>query len=360
MKKVRIGMIGTSWWADFFYLGNLKTHEHAELTAICGRNRTRAEELAGKYGVGRVYTDYRKMLNSGELDAAIVATPEDLHYPMVMTALDAGLHIICEKPMAFTATEAREMLEKAEAVGVKHMVSFTNRWVPGYRHIKHLLETGYIGKPYQALFQWMVDWNLPRTRYLWYFDSQHAHGAASQMGAHIIDLARWYLGEIVRVQANLRSFIPVIAEDGRTVTGENDTATLVLDFANRAQGIIHLSNISPAAHRLFETSQITTLIGEEGSLRADVDPWTKVENIYGARNDQDSVETLPVPDQYYEDVDRDNFWEVFQKRSLGPRAFVDAIINDTPIVPDFFDGYQTQRVIEAALESARSGSAVTL
>ena len=353
-------MIGTSWWADFFYLGNRQTHEGAELAAVCGRNRTRAQELADKYGVGRVYTDYRKMLNSGELDVAIVATPENLHYPMVMTALDAGLHVACEKPMAFTAAEAREMLEKAEAVGVKHMVSFTKRWIPGYRHIKHLLESGYLGQPRQALFQWIVDWNLPRTRYLWYFDRSHAHGVVSQMGAHIIDLARWFWGEIVRVQANFRSFVPVLTRDGRLATGENDTAALVLDFANGAQGIIHLSNISRSAPRLFEASQLTTLIGENGSLRAEVDPWTEKEDIYGARNDQDSVELQTVPDHYYGEVDRSNFWEIFRKQSLGPRAFVDAIIEDTAGVPTFFDGYQTQRVIEAALESATTGSAVTL
>lgn len=86
-EQVRIGLIGTSYWADGFYLPSLKSHAGAITTAICGRNRARAEELAAKHDVTRVYTDYREMIESGELDAIIVVTPEDLHHPMTMTAL---------------------------------------------------------------------------------------------------------------------------------------------------------------------------------------------------------------------------------------------------------------------------------
>ena len=360
MNKVRIGMIGTSWWANHYYLNNIKTHPEAELTAVCGRSQTKAQELADHHGIPNVYTDYHAMLTPGKLDAVIVATPEDLHYPMVMRALEIGLHVICEKPMALKADEARQMWEKAEQAGLKHMISFTNRWVPGYRHLKDLLGSGYLGQIYQGLFQWIVDWNLPRERYLWYFDEQHAHGVASQMGSHILDLARWYLGEIVRVQANLSSTIPVLDGEGQFVSGENDSASLMLDFANGAQGVMHLSNISRAAPRLFEAGQLTTLIGEKGAIKAEVDPWTQKENIYATREDQDSVEILAVPDGFYGDVNRDHFWEIFQKQSIGPRAFIDAIIKDETVGPNFFDGYQVQRVIEAALESAKSGKAVNL
>ena len=360
MNKIRVGMIGTSWWANHFYLNNLKTHQDADLTALCGRNQIKAQELANKHRITHVYTDYKEMLNSGELDVVIVATPENLHYPMVMDALDKGLHIICEKPMSFSADEARQMLEKAEQVGVKHMISFTNRWVPGYRHIKSLLESDYLGKPYQALFQWIVDWNLPRERYLWYFDSQKAHGVASQMGSHIIDLARWYFGDIVQVQANLRSFIPVLDRDNQPIKGENDTVSLTLDFANGAQGVMHLSNISRAAPKLFEANQVTTLIGESGAIKAEVDPWTQIENIYGAQNDQDAIEPLPVPDHLYGDVNRAEMWQIFKKQSIGPRAFIDAVINNSTVEPNFFDGYQVQCVIEAILESFKTARAVTV
>jgi predicted dehydrogenase len=96
--------------------------------AICGRNRERAEEMAHKYAIPTVFTDYHELIDKGHVQALVVATPDDLHYPITMAALDAGLHVLCEKPMALTVKQAREMTEKAEKVGVKHMVLFTNRW----------------------------------------------------------------------------------------------------------------------------------------------------------------------------------------------------------------------------------------
>ena len=121
-EKVRVGVIGTSGYADIAHLPRVKSHPGAELAAICGRNRARAEEMAGKYGIPLVFTDYRNMIEKGALDALIVSTPDDLHYPMTMDALDAGLHVLCEKPLALNRTEAKQMYEKAEGAGVKHMV----------------------------------------------------------------------------------------------------------------------------------------------------------------------------------------------------------------------------------------------
>ncbi|MFN8388055.1 MAG: Gfo/Idh/MocA family oxidoreductase [Anaerolineales bacterium] len=111
---VRIGIIGTSYWVDGFHLPILENYSNVLVTSLCGRNQTRTEELARKFGVGKSFTDYRRMLDE-DLDAIIICTPEDQHYAMTIAALDKGLHILCEKPMAFTADEALEMYRKAEA-----------------------------------------------------------------------------------------------------------------------------------------------------------------------------------------------------------------------------------------------------
>lgn len=127
--KVRVGVIGTGGWAEDFHLPVLASHDDAVLAAICGRDGDRAHELADKYGVAQVLTDYRDMISDAGLDAVVVATPEDLHYPMVMAAVQAGLHVLCEKPIAFSAAQSRGMLSAAERAGIKHMVQFTNRGV---------------------------------------------------------------------------------------------------------------------------------------------------------------------------------------------------------------------------------------
>jgi len=106
---VRVGVVGTSWWADLMHLPGLSRHPRAELLALCGRSRDRAEALAEKYGVPQVFTDYRDLITHGNLQALVIATPDDLHYPIAMAALDAGLHVLCEKPLALTAGEARAL-----------------------------------------------------------------------------------------------------------------------------------------------------------------------------------------------------------------------------------------------------------
>src|SRR5437763_16585958 len=121
--NVRIGIVGTSGYMDMMYGPALQTHPRAELAAICGRNRSRAEEMAAKYSVPHVFTDYREMIAHGDLNALIVATPDDLHYEITMQALSAGLHVLCEKPLALRAAQAWEMYRKAEAARVRHMVN---------------------------------------------------------------------------------------------------------------------------------------------------------------------------------------------------------------------------------------------
>ena len=90
-QHVRVGVVSTSWWADMMHLPALKSHPQAELIAICGRNQERATEMAQKYGIPQVFADYNELIRKGGLDALVVATPDDLHYPVTIAALEAGL-----------------------------------------------------------------------------------------------------------------------------------------------------------------------------------------------------------------------------------------------------------------------------
>ncbi len=132
-ENIRVGVVGTSWWADMMHWPVLKSHPRATISAICGRNQTRAEEMAGKYGVHTMFADYQEMIGHGALDAVVIAVPDDLHFPIAMAALDVGQHVLCEKPLAINLEQARQMLAKAEAMQVKHMTFFTRRWAPYFR-----------------------------------------------------------------------------------------------------------------------------------------------------------------------------------------------------------------------------------
>ncbi|MGC5171262.1 Gfo/Idh/MocA family protein [Microbacterium sp. DT81.1] len=360
--KVRVGMIGTSYWADDFHLPALASHPGAELTAICGRDPERASSLAHKHRVSQVFTDYEEMIDRAGLDAIVVATPEDLHHPMVMSALHAGLHVLCEKPLALSAVQSQDMLIAAERAGVKHMVQFTNRGLPHYRYLKRLIADGYIGDPYHAYFTWPTGWNPAQdiNPYHWGFDARRSKGAVAELGAHLIDVARWLFGDVVRVTGSMRMFVHPDVPDGAPMAEANDSAFVLLDFASGAHAVIHvgLRNIAGPGLR---TGQTAVISGSAGTIDTRADPWTApapaVSEIIGLRRGVDMAEALPVPEEYYGDTDPADAFAVFRQQSVGPRLFIDAIIHNLPIAPDFNDGHQVQRIIDAAVTSHETGTA---
>jgi predicted dehydrogenase len=145
--------------------------------------------MAQKYAIPQVYADYRAMIEHGNLHAVVVSAPDDLHYPIVMTALDAGLHVLCEKPLALNADQAKAMYDKAQAMGVKHMIFFTWRWMPHVQYLRHLIDTEFVGRCFQCHFRFLGGWGRDG-EYGWRFDRQRANGVLGDLGSHMIDFAR--------------------------------------------------------------------------------------------------------------------------------------------------------------------------
>src|ERR1700735_1455526 len=113
MKKVRIGVIGAGWWATFAHIPAVKSHPGAELIAVQSRDKTKAEKIARDFGAKYPCTDIQELLALKELDAVIVASTPNVHFAQARAALERGLHVLIEKPMTFTADEARELVETA-------------------------------------------------------------------------------------------------------------------------------------------------------------------------------------------------------------------------------------------------------
>lgn len=361
---VRVGVIGTSWWADLFHLPSLKSHSGAELAAICGRNRARADELAQKYAIPLVFSDYREMIGRGGLQALVIATPDDQHYQMALDALDAGLHVICEKPLALDATQAREMCERAEARGVKHMTFFTWRWMPHFQLLRDLVAGGFIGRCYDCQLRFLGGY-ARGGQYAWRFDPHRANGIVGDLGSHLLDLARWIVGDISRVSAHLSSNVERPGADGQPAESANDTAALLVEFANGAHGTIQTSATAHVGDRGVE--QAVVLHGSAGSLEVQVHfggPQAGA-HISGVRNGEEAWQSLAVPETLWGNVDRSlpfdaQIDDLFCKQSVGGRQFIDAIRRGDPISPSFFDGLKAQQAIDAAIESHLTGRWVAL
>jgi predicted dehydrogenase len=356
-EKVRVGMVGTSWYADAMHLPSLASHPQAEVVALCGRARPRAEELAAKYGIPSVYADYREMMDVRMLDAVVIAAPDDVHYPMVMAALDAGLHVVCEKPLAMDQEQARAMAERADAAGVKHMTFFTLRWLQHTQALYELVQAGYIGACRHCQISY-VHGNARAGAYRWRFDGARANGILGDLGSHLIDLGRWLNGDIARVAAHLQTFVPRSMDDGTPVVPANDAALLTLEYANGAQGIIHTSGVAFLADRGLE--QHIVLYGADGTLEADFQfgnfggAAAKMA-LRGAQPGKPAFEAIEIPDRIWGATNRRDPMDVFNCMPAGDRYFIDCILHDRPATPSFWDGLAVQQVIDAAKESQRSG-----
>ena len=352
-EHIRIAVIGTSWWTDLMHLPTLKSHPQAQVVALCGRNQRKAESMARKHAIPKVFTDYEQMIKTGGLDAVVIATPDDQHYAMTMAALEAKLHVLCEKPLAQNSYQAEEMLAKAEAAGVKHMVFFTYRWAPQSRYLNQLLDEGYLGTCYHCHFR-RSDGFGRSPHYNWIFDPERANGVLGYYGADMIDFARWFVGDIVRVSASLGNHVQRFDATGQAFASANDVALLTVEFENGAQGIIRVSGVDYLADRGQE--QRITLYGKRGSLQAELKFGGADASavVYGTQAGEAHFEALPIPESLIGPTSV-NPLDIFQKQSVGGRLFIEAILNDSVIHPNFYDGLQVQRVIDAALAAHEKG-----
>ena len=315
---VRVGVVGTSWWTEGMYLPSLTSHPDARVVALCGRGRARAEELAGRFGVPQVFADYGEMIDRGGLDALAVATPDDLHHPMTLRALRAGLHVLCEKPLASNRAQALEMWRAAEAAGVVHLVLFTFRWLPAFRQLEKLVTAGYVGRIHHAEFHYLSGSGRTDT-YGWRFDRQRANGVLGDVGSHLIDLAHALVGPITRVSARLAIDSPRQAPPGGTIDPANDVALLQVDFEGGAVGLLQTSCVAHVGDRGMQ--QRVALYGTTGSLELDV-AYSGAEGgarLRGARAPGGRFEPLDIPDAALGALPHSDPASVFCTQSVGPR-----------------------------------------
>ena len=361
--KVRIGVAGTSWWADSMYLPALATHPLADVRAMAGTRPEHTREFAAKWSIPAAYDTVEAMLDAEPLDALIVATPNRSHYPIAYAALERGLHVLCEKPVGMSSSEVRRLADLAAARGVTTMVPFTYKNMPGMRYLKQLVDEGYIGEPYHLNMRYFAGYGRGG-EYAWRFDLDVAGAAlAGDLGSHLAYLARWYFGEVESVTAEFGMNVPrANRPDGSDYPRGEDSAIILLRFANGATGALHVSSV---AHEPSSFGQLhgVELHGSRGTLHH-VNDWNRLQVVSGARADDDAVHELPIPDRCWGGAPRDDVHEtykhVFRHQETQARAFISAVAAGEKVKADLADGLHIQRIGDAAVISAREGRRVTL
>jgi predicted dehydrogenase len=356
-KPVSVGLVGTSWWADAMYLPALKDHPLGQITALCGRNRENTRRTAGRWNIPHVFTDYGAMIDSGLINAVIVATLNDTHYPITMRALEAGLHVLCEKPLGLTYAEAKGMADLAAQKGVKHMTPFTYRFMPTARYLKELIDGGYIGQPYHLNMRYYTGYGRSGDYNSRFDVGKSGAGAVADIGSHFMYLARWYFGEIVGIYAQFGYMLPrpPLDPEGKPYELGEETAMVLLTFENGAQGSLTVSTLCYEGTSFGQTHHFE-FHGSEGTLYNLVD-WDRVQRVSGTRQGEGPAREMPIPDRVWGGARRDTvhntYRDVFRTQDFMARGFVTAIAEDRAVEPSFHDGARIQYLIEAAVKSNR-------
>ena len=365
MDRVRVGVVGTSWWADAMYLPALAGHPLADVRAVAGGSRpdhTRA--FAAKWCVPSAYDSALAMLDAEPLDAVLVLTSNRSHRDLTLAAIGRGLHVLCEKPLGLTSAEAREMAEAAARAGVTTMTPFTYRFMPAARHVKALLEDGYLGRPFHVAMRYWTGYGRSGA-YAWRFDAGESGsaGVLNDIGSHFVYLARWYFGEVVAVSAVTTRLVPR-AERPDSVPYErlDDSAVLILEFVNGATGTIQVTSLAYEPGDFGQRHE-WDLVGSEGTLHV-LNDWVRTQRVVGVRDGEPELRELPIPDWIWGAARRDNvhdtYRDVFRLEDHMTRAFISAVAAGRPASPDFADGLAVQRILEAAARSAAEGRRVAV
>ena len=339
-----------------------------KLIAIAGRNEAAVKEAALRYGYEGYYTDWKQMLKDDRIQLFDNGGPNDTHADPCIAAAQAGKHILCEKPLARTAKEAAAMLEAVTKAGVKHAVAFNYRFVPAIRQAKMLIESGALGQIYHFRAVYLQEWIMPHynTPHIWRLDKSVAgSGALGDLGAHIIDLGRFLVGEPRRVSALTRTFIPERpGSDGKMRKVDVDDAFVAaVEFENGAIGTVEATRFA-AGRKNYNCFEVN---GEKGSLHFNLERMNEMEVFW--------VGEEPKATQGFHDVlvteGYHPFWSSWWPHGhiIGwEHTFVheithllDAIVNQKDVAPygaTFEDGYKNAVICDAIVESAESGRRV--
>jgi predicted dehydrogenase len=370
------------------------------LAAICGRDRAATEAAAGRLGWAAAETDWRALIARDDVQLIDIAAPGGVHAPIAIAALQAGKHVLCEKPLANTLAEAERMSAAADAAfpsGARAMVGFNYRRVPALALARRLVEQGRIGtlRHVRAVYlqDWLVDPDSPLT---WRMQAEQAgSGALGDLGAHIVDLARFLTGdEITGVSALSATFVderPLLdgpgngPEDGSgTADASGADGVKAADVTKAADGtrrtgrvtvddaVVFTARFESGALGSFEATRYAAgrknglrieLNGAGGSLAFDLERLNELEFYDG--DDTDGGATggfrrilVTEPEHPY----LSGWWP--PGHTLGwehtftnqARDLLTAIADGGQPAPSFGDGLAVQRVLDAVQRSAAAGS----
>jgi predicted dehydrogenase len=304
------------------------------LVAFCDADENQAQTVAKQYGVKEVVTDYRKLLKKKDIHLVSVATPDQFHAEHAIAYMNAGKHILCEKPMAMTVAECEDMIRAADKNKVKFMIGQVCRFTPGFIMAKRLIDGGEIGKLYLAESEYAHSYRHVPGVGNWRKDPVRLRHPFLGGACHAVDVLRWIAGDMVQTFAYANHFC-------LTDWPVDDCTIAVYKFQSGAIGkaMCSIGCVRPYTMR-------SVFYGTEGTIIADnTSPQVQIcsnKFMYGAP----AFTSIPVPQPASKPM----------VEEVG--MFVDAVLEKRPNTLDARQGARTVAACLAAVESAKSGKPV--
>lgn len=335
MQTVRFAVVGTEGIGTRHIDGIRKTPE-ASLTAVCDINPDWAAKAAAQNGLDRSYTDYREMYRDGGFDCVIICTPDRYHAAQAIEALEAGYHVLCEKPLTMTYEECADIVDAAKKSGKLFMVGQVCRKTPGFRLAKQLVEQGEIGELFFVESEYAHDYAL-QPRGEWRRDPDYLRHPVVGGGCHAMDLLRWIAGDPTEVFAYANHKV-------LTDWPVDDCTISVLKYPN---GVIGKVFCSIGCKRPY--TMRTVLYGDRGTII--VDNKTPELTLFKAFTYADTGSTKYIPTMIPVQVNDHNMTDEI-------KDMCDAILGRRPVETDAVEGANTVVACLAAVQSAAEGRPV--
>ena len=352
IATVRTGVIGRG--AGAFHAEAYAAEPRADLVALAGLDNARCDELAAKYGIERIYGDYRELLADPDIDAVSLALPNNLHMPVAVAALEAGKHVLVEKPLALNASEGQLMVDAAERAGKVLAIAFNRRYRQDVQLVQRHVAGGHFGRVYYAKAYWMRRSGIPG--FGTWFSSKELAGGGSliDLGVHVLDMALFTMGNPRVVSVSAVTFSELgrqgkgAWQGSRFHTGEvpfevDDMAIAFLRLDNG--GVLNLET-SWAAYTGAQDDFGVSLMGTQGGAEIAV-------------TDYALVDTLKVI-QDFEGVPTVSYPRLIPSSGHGQivHDFVAKILDGTDGVPTGREGLDRARIVDAIYRAASEGREV--
>jgi predicted dehydrogenase len=371
-QALRVGMVGYQFMGAA-HSQAWRTAPHffdlplvPELAVLCGRHREAAERAAARLGWSEVETDWRRLVERDDIDLIDICTPGDTHAEIAIAALQAGKHVLCEKPLANTVAEAARMTEAAdEAAGRGRfaMCGFSYRRTPALALARRFVTEGRLGVIRHVRAQYLQDWlsdeNAP---FVWRLDRAKAgSGALGDIGAHIIDSSQFVTGQdITGVSGVMRTFVterPIVGQAAMGAVTVDDTAMFTASFQQGAVGVFEATRFALGRKNALRLE----INGSTGALAFDLEDMNTLQFFDGSA-DQEArgFSRILVTDPVHPYVG--HWWPpghgLGYEHSFTHQVvdLVAALAERTQPRPSFADAYQVQRVLAAVEVSAAADS----